>query len=161
MSLMLLGEFEQTIDAKNRLSIPAAMRETIEPTRHGTNFVLVLGAEMHLCLYPEQYYRRMLGKLKRSPLPTRKRRQLDLFFAMARVVKPDAQGRVVLPEKSMKRAVIDKKVTLVGRLDHIEIVPTDAWEQRLDEELPNYGDLLYDAAEMLGEYPDDDLDGVD
>ena len=161
MSLLLIGEYEQTIDAKSRLSIPAALRDSIDPSGNGGNFVLVLGADRHLCLYPEPYYRRMLGKLKRSPLPTRQRRRLDLFFAMARMVKPDAQGRVVVPEKSMQRAVIDKQVTLVGRQDHIEIWPTDEWEKRLVEDLPHYSDMLYDAAEALGEYPDDDLPAED
>ena len=67
MSLLLIGEFELAIDAKNRLSIPAALRESIHPDRDGTNFVLILGANRHLCLYPDQYYRRLLAKMKSDP----------------------------------------------------------------------------------------------
>ena len=45
-----------------------------------------------------------MGTMKRSPLPTRENRKTDLLFAMARLLKPDAQGRVVLPEVSVQRA---------------------------------------------------------
>jgi DNA-binding transcriptional regulator/RsmH inhibitor MraZ len=93
--------------------------------------------------------------MKRSPLPTRQQRKLDLFFAMARMLKPDAQGRVVLPEKSMQRAVIAKNVTLVGKMDHVEIVPTDEWEQRLEQDLPSYGEVLDGVAELMEQAGDE------
>ena len=149
MALLLIGEFELTIDAKHRLSIPSALRESIDPDHDGEDFILVLGAERHLCLYPGQYYRRMLGKLKRSPLPTRQQRKLDLFFAMARRLKPDSQGRVVLPEKSMQRAAVSNRVTLVGRLDHIEIWPREEWDTYVAGRLPTSGDDLLDAGDQV------------
>jgi DNA-binding transcriptional regulator/RsmH inhibitor MraZ len=58
---------------------------------------------------------------------------------------------VVLPEKSLQRAGLDEveKVTLVGKGDHIEIWPTDEWEQVIEETMPHYGEMLYEAAELL------------
>ncbi|MGC9454360.1 MAG: division/cell wall cluster transcriptional repressor MraZ [Phycisphaerae bacterium] len=146
---VFVGEFETRIDAKHRLAINAALREQIDPDEDGRNFILVLGPDRHLWLYPDQYYRRLLKTLRRSPLPDRQSRKIDLFFAMARVLKPDAQGRVVLPEKSMQRAEIDSEVTLVGVDDHIELWPSEAWESHVDESLPSYGEMLYDAADRL------------
>jgi MraZ protein len=92
---------------------------------------------------------RLLASLKRLPLPDRQSRRIDLLFAMARVVKPDKQGRIVLPEKSMQRAAISDDVTLVGIFDHMEIWPRDAWERHVAEALPNYGEMLYEAADRL------------
>ena len=147
---LFVGEFEQVIDAKRRLAISSSLREQIVAGKDGGNFILVLGPDRHLWMYPDEYYRRMVATLKRSPLPSREHRKIDLFFAMARLLKPDAQGRVVLPEKSMKRAVIADHVTLTGNDDHIEIWPTDEWERRVEEELDSYGEMLYEASDRLG-----------
>lgn len=147
---LFVGEFEQVIDAKRRLAISSALREQIVAGKDGRNFILVLGPDRHLWMYPDEYYRRMVATLKRSPLPSREHRKIDLFFAMARLLKPDAQGRVVLPEKSMKRAVIADCVTLLGNDDHIEIWPTDEWERRVEEELDSYGEMLYEASDRIG-----------
>ncbi len=146
---LLIGEFEQAIDAKHRLAISSSFREQMEPLADGRNFILVLGPDRHLWLYPDLYYCRLVETLKRSPLPDRQTRKIDLLFAMARLVKPDKQGRIVLPEKSMQRAVVHDEVTLVGVFDHIEIWPHDEWERHVAESLPSYGEVLYEASDKL------------
>lgn len=146
---LFVGEFEQSLDAKHRLAISAALREQIDPQEDGSNFILVLGPDRHLWLYPDLYYKRLLASLRRSPLPSRQSRRIDLLFAMARVVKPDGQGRIVLPEKSLQRAIVSDNLTLVGVDDHIELWPQDQWEKHVDEALPSYGEVLYAAAETL------------
>lgn len=144
-----VGEFEQTIDSKRRLAISSMLRESIDPSEDGESFIVILGPERHLWLYPDAYYRRLVASMRRSPLPSREQRKIDLLFAMARLVKPDSQGRIVLPERSVSRAALSDRVMLVGMNDHIEIWPADQWDKRLDEELPTYGEMLYDAAERL------------
>ena len=146
---LFVGEFEQSIDTKHRLAICSALREQIVPSQDGKNLFLVLGPDRHLWLYPDLYYRKLVGRLRRSPLPSRQTRKIDLLFAMARLVKPDGQGRIVLPEKSMQRAVISEAVTLVGIFDHIEIWPTDEWEAHVAESLETYGEVLYQASEAM------------
>lgn len=148
---LFVGEFEQVIDAKHRLAISSALREQMDLSEDGKNFILMLGPDRHLWLYPDLYYRKLLATLKRSPLPSREQRNIDLFFAMARFLKPDGQGRVVLPEKSMQRAVVENQATLVGNNDHIEIWPTGEWNSRVEAELANYGNMLYEAADKLSE----------
>lgn len=147
---LFVGEFEQSIDSKHRLAICSALREQIDPKEDGDDLFLVLGPDRHLWLYPDKYYRHLVATLKRSPLPSRETRKIDLLFAMARVLKPDSQGRVVLPEKSMQRATVAEQVTLVGGGDHIEIWPTDEWEKHVADALPSYGDVLYQTAETMG-----------
>ncbi|HUS47084.1 MAG TPA: hypothetical protein VM098_03110 [Phycisphaerae bacterium] len=143
------GEFEQAIDPKRRLAISAGLRELIDVEEDGRNFILMLGPDRHLWLYPDLYYRRLMATMKRSPLPSREQRRIDLLFGMARLLKPDSQGRVVLPEKSMERAITSEQVTLLGNNDHIEIWPTSEWNARVNSELSTYGEMLYDAAERL------------
>lgn len=146
---LFVGEFDQTVDDKRRLAISSALREQIDPAVDGEGFYLVLGADRHLWMYPDRYYQRLTATLKRSPLPTRSSQKLGLFFAMARHLKPDSQGRVVLPEKSMQRAVVAQEVTLVGHDDHVEIWPRDEWERHVEAMLPTYGEALLEAGERL------------
>jgi MraZ protein len=146
---LLLGEFETTIDAKHRLAINSAFREQTTAQDDGENWILVLGPDRHLWLYPDLLYRRMLTKLQTSPLPDRQNAKISLLFAMARYLKSDSQGRVVLPEKSMERAIIGEQVTLVGQNDHIEIWPTADWEKHVEQQFTTYGDSLYEFSERL------------
>lgn len=154
---LFVGEFEQSIDsAKHRLAISSALRDQIDTEADGESFILVLGPDRHLWLYPDAYYRRLLTSMKRSPLPARQSGRLHLLTAMARVVKMDSQGRIVLPEKSMSRATVSEQVTLVGAFDHVEIWPRDEWERHVAEALPSYGEMLYQASEQFGAAGDGD-----
>ena len=144
---VFVGEFDQTIDAKHRLAIPASLREQVDASQDGTGFFLVLGPDRHLWLYPDQHYRRLLQPLQKNPFPSRKAKRVELLFALARVVRPDSQGRVVLPEKSMERATISEQVTLVGMGDHIELWPSQEWERHVQEALPSYSEDLLEAGD--------------
>lgn len=146
---LLIGEFETLVDAKHRLAINASFREQIVPAEDGENWILVLGPDRHLWLYPDLAYRKVLAKLQPSPLPDRNTSKISLLFAMARYLKSDSQGRVVLPEKSMERAIIGEQVTLVGMYDHIEIWPTQDWDRNVQTQLEGYGDRLLDAGQQL------------
>jgi MraZ protein len=148
---LFVGEFEQTIDPKNRLSISSALREGIDPKEDGQRFYLVLGNDRHLWLYPDKYYARLIATMKRSRLPVKQAQGIAMLFGTARVVKPDAQGRVVLPARSMQRGIVSENVTLVGQGDHIEIWPTQEWNGLVESALPTYGQMLLEAAERLSE----------
>ena len=154
---VFVGEFDQTLDpAKHRLAIPSALRDVMDPEVDGTSFYLVLGPGRHLWLYPDKYYQSLLSPLQQNPFPNRSAQKVSLLFALARVVKPDAQGRVVLPEKSMKRAELAEDLTLVGQGDHIEIWPTGKWEKHVDEALPRYDDDMQEAGDDLNPAPASD-----
>lgn len=146
---LFVGEFEQTIDAKHRMAISAALREAMDPEEDGERFYLVLGNDRHLWLYPDKYYARLIATMRRSKLPVKQAQGIAMMFGTARVIKPDAQGRVVLPEKSMRRAVISEDVTLVGQGDHIEIWPTEEWNGLVDQVMDTYGQMLSEAADKL------------
>jgi MraZ protein len=141
----LIGDFETVIDGKKRLAINASFRDLIDPAIDGENWILILGLDRHLWLYPDLAYRRMIAQVQPSPLPDRDDSNIGLLYAMGRYLKSDSQGRVVLPEKSMERASLGEQVTLVGANDHIEIWPTEEWDRHLQHELPRYGEALMAA----------------
>jgi division/cell wall cluster transcriptional repressor MraZ len=147
---LFVGEFEQLVDAKHRMAIPLALRECAIPEVDGEDFYLIVGPGKRLWLYPKLAFERLHATLNRGPLPDRQSGKTNLLYAMGRVVKPDKQGRIVIPESSMKRVGLEanQTVTLVGSFDHIEIWPSAAWERNVDENLPTYTDMIYDAAEL-------------
>lgn len=147
------GEHEQTIDGKHRIAISAQLRREIKPEEDGKDFILIVGPDRHLWLYPDKYYRQLLGTLKRSPFPSREQRKFALVFGMARVVKIDKQGRLVLPEKSMQRATISDSVMLVGNFDHIEIWPRDDWDQHVENKFDDYPNVFETEARDSQESP--------
>lgn len=146
---IFFGEFPQTIDAKNRLSICAGLRQQINPEVDGKGIILLIGGNLRLRLYPDLYYERLVEAMPASALPDRDTQPIGLMFGMARRLRPDSQGRIVLPELAMRRAVICESVMLVGSRDHIQIWPAEAWERHVEASLPTYGEALYEAAERL------------
>lgn len=146
---VFVGEFEQVVDAKNRVAIPSPLRDQMVLTEDGENFYLVLGTKKHLWLFPELYYRKMIAQIDPSPLPSHNSEKYRMYFGLARVVKPDAQGRVVLPEKCRQRAVIKDDVTLVGCRDHIELWPTDEWEAHVAQAMEKWDDTVLEAGDRL------------
>jgi MraZ protein len=59
--------------------------------------------------------------------------QLDAaraFFAGAREVKPDAQGRVPIAADQREYASLEREVVVVGQFSRIEIWDAERWDER-------------------------------
>lgn len=143
------GEFPTRIDSKRRLAIASDLRAGIDPKVDGAGLMLVLGPDLHLWIYPDLAYRKLLEQLKPSPLPTPESEELRVWFATARVVRPDSQGRIVIPEVTMQRARTASEVTLVGAMDHVEVWPTQEWQEHLAGQMPHYKQTIYAAGQKL------------
>ena len=132
---VLYGEYELTIDEKNRLLIPSEVRRSINQDEHGEAFFLVIGINRLPWIYPERYYERLVTQEPGDIIPAQDLLAFDqLHFAMASRIEPDKQGRVVLPEKTLKRVGInDRDVTLIGARDHLELWNRADWEARRQE----------------------------
>jgi MraZ protein len=139
--MFLAGTFELTIDAKNRLSIPFVLRRKLDPERDGHALYVVPGRRTGtLALYPEKYYERL-----RADLPGDDALSDEAFAyrqfesSQSALLDPDGQGRVLIPERLLKRAGMDKDVTLIAVRDHLEL-----WQR---------ADFEAFEAEMWGAYP--------
>ena len=127
---MLLGEFEHTIDEKNRLTLPARFRQAF-----GDGIVVTRG--MDGCLYA--YTRRDWGQLVDStlatlnPLSQEARRMRRFFFSGAAETELDKQGRLMLPAALIQHAKLGHDVVVAGVHDHLEIWDRAAWRKELEE----------------------------
>ena len=68
--LVLYGEFELTIDDKNRMLIPSEVRKAMLPERDGEAMFLVFGTNRRPWLYPERQYEAMVARIQQELAPT-------------------------------------------------------------------------------------------
>ena len=146
--ILLTGEFELSIDDKHRLFIPTRVREQILPEENGSGFYLVLGINRILSLYPDRYYQRIaLAVAPRTVAPDEMLAFERVNFALAGRVELDRQGRVLLPDKALKRADLKEQVTLIGVRDHLEVWNTQQWERYLAEHIERHERMLLQMRE--------------
>lgn len=119
-----------TVDKKNRLAIPAAIRKAMKPDVDGEGFYINVGRDGHLWLYGKQYYDKMAGEMEATLNPTPEQQAFNRrYFALTEELDWDSQGRVVLPEAKIKLVGLGKEVTLVGSRDHLELWNRAEWEK--------------------------------
>jgi MraZ protein len=131
---VLFGEYDLNVDDKNRLLIPSEVRSRIKPEEDGEAWFLVIGTDRRPWLYPEKYYEQLVTRVPGDITPANDLHEFDqMHFALASRLEPDKQGRVLLPDKNLKRAGIKKEVTLIGVRDHLELWNRADWEARREE----------------------------
>src|SRR5687767_351102 len=113
---MLLGEYEHTIDDKNRLTLPARFREQLEAG-------LVVTRGMDGCLYAwpsaewrELFQARVAGL---DPLQREGRKLQRHFFSGAAEAELDKQGRIMIPAALLRYAGLSRDVVVAGVSDHL------------------------------------------
>ena len=148
--LLLTGEYQHVIDAKNRVLISNKLRNQIDVDEHGSNFYLVLGANGILCLYPEKCFEQIvLSVAPETAAPDEAVAFERMSFALASKVELDAQGRLLLNEGLRKRARLKERITLVGVRDHIELWNIKDWEQYLSDHMSQYQSQMSQARQLV------------
>jgi MraZ protein len=127
---MLLGEYEHTIDDKNRLTLPARFRQDF-----ADGIVVTRGMDGCLFAYTRADWERLVANRLDSldPLSQEGRRMQRFFFSGATEADLDKQGRVGLPAALLGHAKLARDVVVAGVNDHLEIWDRDAWRRELAE----------------------------
>jgi MraZ protein len=127
---MLLGEYDHTLDDKNRLTLPARFRQAF-----AGGVVVTRGMDSCLAVYTREAWDDLVGARLAALDPfSREARQMSRFlFAGAIEAELDKQGRVGLPQALLQHARLDREVVVVGVRDHVEIWDRAAWREQLKE----------------------------
>jgi MraZ protein len=126
---MLLGEHDHALDDKNRLTLPAKLRESL-----GDRVVVTSGFDGCLYAYAQEEWERYAARISGLDGLSRESRMMHRhFFARAVTAELDKQGRMVLPASLLQTAGIRREVTVAGVYDHLEIWDRAAWRQHLQE----------------------------
>lgn len=120
---MFLGEYQHTLDAKGRLSLPAKFRNQLSGT-----IVVSKGLEGCLYVYPagswEQFEKKLLAG---DDFDQSHRAVRRWFMAGSQPVELDSAGRIMVSPVLRGHAKLDKEVSIIGNGDRIEIWDTEAW----------------------------------
>jgi MraZ protein len=121
--MLLAGTYELTIDNKNRLSIPFAIRRSINDDVDGQSFWMLPGRRPGtLSMYPERYFKRVREHQPDDDLLSDQAYAYREFeYSQSVLLEPDAQGRVLIPDRLLKRVGFTKDVVLTGVRDHLEL----------------------------------------
>ena len=121
---MFFGEYEHTIDDKNRLTLPARFRETF-----AGGVVLTRGLDQCLDVFPRSDWDSLV-EARLAPLDPFSKEARDLkrfFFSAAADAELDKQGRVLVPPALARHAKLGREVVVAGVHDHLEIWDRAAW----------------------------------
>ena len=127
---MLLGEYEHTLDDKNRITLPAKFRASF-----AAGVVVTRG--MDGCLYAyrlEDWDKLVDSRLAGlDPLSQEGRRMQRFFFSGAAEAELDKQGRVMIPAALIEHAGLGRNVVVAGVRDHLELWDGAAWRKEMKE----------------------------
>lgn len=131
----LHGEYRHKLDAKGRLSLPAAFRKSLS----GDSVVVTLSpTNDYLCVFEDGAFDSWVDSLfekdggysasNRQHLKARK-----VLNSRANDIVIDGSGRIGLSSALRSGAGLDKDVVLIGDDDHFEIWDAQAWDDFCDD----------------------------
>ena len=140
---MLIGEYEHTIDAKGRLSMPSKLRRDM-----GETFIVTKGLDGCLFAFSQDEWKNFETKLKSLPLSDKNARNFVRFFlAGATECEIDKQGRFLIPSNLREAGKLEKEAIIIGVGTRLEIWNKDVWTSK-DEEIS--ADEIAENMTMLG-----------
>lgn len=114
----MIGKYPAKLDDKNRLFVPAKLRDEL-----GENFYVTIGVNCnHSCLtiYTDEDFKTLSQNYSALPLSQRAA-ATSLIFMNANECTPDKQYRFSLSQFLLDYAGIGKEVMIVGRAGQAEI----------------------------------------
>jgi MraZ protein len=121
---MLMGKYQNSMDDKSRMIIPAKFRDIL-----GDKCVLTRGIDRCLYIYPMSEWEVLMEKLSALPMSDPDARAfVRHFYANAVDTDIDRQGRLTLPQDLRDWAGMTKELITLGLLNRIEIWSKDCWE---------------------------------
>jgi len=139
---MFLGDYQHTLDAKGRVSLPAKFRADMTG-----KLVVASGLDECLYVYPAEEYERFVEDLVlQEDFEPRVRKLRRFFTAGAVEVEFDSAGRISLPQKLRDYAGLGKEVAVIGNGNRIEIWDAAKWDSYSEA-----GESIEDLAKELAD----------
>jgi MraZ protein len=125
------GTFDYTLDAKNRLTVPARFRAALSE-----GVVMAKGTEPCVVLWTPDDYDAFTTSMLDSFHPlSEDREKLERFYASSsHDTELDSAGRVGVPPFLMQHAGLEKDVVVIGARNRIEVWDRAKWG-RVDDQL--------------------------
>ena len=125
IKLRFTGEYQNSLDQKNRVNVPSKFRNALSPSNNKT-FVVTRGFDKCLILYPVNEWNQVEEELSSlSSVSTRNRSFVRSVSRYATYVQYEKQGRITLHEPLKDYAKINNQVMLIGMIKKIELWSPD------------------------------------
>ena len=142
--MLFTGEYEHTIDAKQRLAVPAPIRSRMERDKMTAAFFLVpMPHKQSIWLWPEDTFERLAGALEQSLLPGEEELDFDaITFPFTRHQAVDSAGRVRIPDELLEMVELGNSVMIAGMRDHLELHNLDVYLDARKDKVARYGETM-------------------
>ena len=122
---MLLGQVNNRIDSKNRLSFPFKFKKEM-----GEGLIVTKNMEGSLLVVSKRSWETLLEGTKDKPFILKESREIQRFlFGSAYEVELDEKGRFILPEHLKKFCGIVSEAVFVGVYNRVEIWAKERWDE--------------------------------
>ena len=128
--MSFVGSYTHSLDAKKRVFIPAKFREDL-----GDVFYVTRKFDTYLSIYTEEEWEAYLEKIEKLPESVAAEIQ-EFILGGAQKCVLDGSGRVIIDDRLLKHAKIDKSIAFVGSGKQIRVWAEEIWNER--EQNRNY-----------------------
>jgi MraZ protein len=125
------GRFSYTVDSKGRIALPARLRKSLMPSASET-FYITRGFEQCLYGYPSDEWSRIVETFRTLQFTDPQHRFFArTFFEWANDSQLDAQSRIIVPQRLLDYAKIEKEkeLLIIGVLERIELWSPAVYEE--------------------------------
>lgn len=145
---MFYGEFEHNIDRKGRLILPAKFRDTCKEYQVD-RFFLTRGLDKCIFMFTEDEWRTQEQKFKNMPFTKQESRNFNrMFFAGAIDVRPDKQGRFIIPNYLKDYSGIKLETVVIGVSNRIEIWDKKSWKDFYEKSNESFEQISENMLDM-------------
>jgi MraZ protein len=134
------GYFDNNLDAKNRLTIPAKLRD---PLAGGVVVALQRDAPRCIAIWSTAEFNAHVERLLDgiNPLSGDYVRLERFLNAYSNEVELDAAGRVMVPAKLLEQAGLSREVAVIGAGNRLEVWDREAWLTHSSDLLNTVNDI--------------------
>lgn len=131
LSMAFRGSFDHTLDAKNRLTIPARLRK---PLADGVVVALQRDVDRCVAIWCAEDFGAFVDGLLEgiNPLSSEYSKMERFFNAYSAELELDAAGRVMVPAKLLEKTKLGKEVVVIGAGNRLEVWDREAWKREED-----------------------------
>lgn len=128
---MLIGQVDNKLDDKNRLSFPKRFRNEL-----GDRLIITANMEGSLLVVSATRFNTLLEGTENKPFIDKSVRETQRFLlGMAAEIELDEKGRFILPAHLKEYSGIEKEAVFVGIYNRVEVWEKKRWEKYNTEHL--------------------------
>lgn len=122
--MSFVGSYTHAMDAKKRVFVPSKFRDDL-----GDEFYITRKFGSYLSIYTADEWEEYVEKISMLPEADAEEFQ-DFILGAAQKCTPDSNGRIILEDRLIKHAKIEKNIVFVGAGKQIRVWSEEIWNER-------------------------------